>query len=139
LRKTFSRSLCSPLLPCCFPPEKSLASALRNRLLYNHARTPLVSAHEIFRRYPAAPTSHPKVFGEADNESLDGGTARILRGPLPGTWSCDSSGGPRARRHGTPPGLVPALPRGFAGPRSRGRERLRCAHDAARTRLADDG
>src|SRR2546426_6693901 len=69
----------------------------------------------------------------------DGGPPRILRGPLPGTRPCDSSGGPRARPHGTPPGLVPALPRGFAGAGSRGRERLRCAHDAASTRLADDG
>src|SRR2546428_13811942 len=69
----------------------------------------------------------------------DGGTPRILRGPLPGTRACDSSGGPRARPHGTPPGLVSALPRGFTGPGPRGRERPRCAHDAAGARLADDG
>src|SRR5439155_8613428 len=31
---------------------------------------PRSSRRTKFGRYPAAPTSHPKVFGEADNESL---------------------------------------------------------------------
>src|SRR3989442_5370359 len=83
--------------------------------------------------------SHPKVFGEADNESPDGGTPWVLRGPFPGPRPRDPSGGPRPRPHGTPPGLVSALPRRFAGVGSRRGERIRRAHDAARARLADYG
>src|SRR3989454_11834238 len=120
------------------PLLKTLASAPRNRLLYNDARTPLVPVHEI-GRCPGARMSHPKVFGEADNESPDGGTPWVLRGPFPRPWPRDSSGGPRPRPHGTPPGLVSALPRRFAGVGSRRGERIRRAHDAARARLADDG
>src|SRR5256712_11737128 len=83
--------------------------------------------------------SHPKVFGEADNASPDGGPPWVLRGPSPGPRPRDPSGGPRPRPHGTPPGLVSALPRRFAGVGSRRGERIRLAHDAARARLADDG
>src|SRR5256712_6782545 len=83
--------------------------------------------------------SHPKVFGEADNESPDGGTPWVLRGPFPGPRPCDPRGGPRPRPHGTPAGSVSALPRRFAGVGSRRGERIRCPHDAAGARLADDG
>src|SRR3989442_8493121 len=36
--------------------------------------------------------SHPKVFQEVDNESRDGGTPRLLRGPLAGPRARDASG-----------------------------------------------
>src|SRR3989442_713954 len=36
--------------------------------------------------------SHPKVFGEADNESPDGGTPWVLRGPFPGPRPRDPTG-----------------------------------------------
>src|SRR2546430_15651988 len=83
--------------------------------------------------------SHPKVFGEADDESPDGGTPWVLRGPFPRPRPRDPSGGPRPRPHGTPAGSVSALPRRFAGVGSRRGEWIRRAHDAARARLADDG
>src|SRR5881628_1300994 len=117
---------------------KTLASAPRNRLLYNHARTPLVPVREM-GRCPESRMSHPKVFGEADDESPDGGTPWVLRGPFPRPRPRDPSGGPRPRPHGTPAGSVSALPRRFAGVGSRRGEWIRRAHDAARARLADDG
>src|SRR2546422_460752 len=117
---------------------KTLASAPRNRLLYNHARTPLVPVREM-GRCPETRMSHPKVFGEADDESPDGGTPWVLRGPFPRPRPRDPSGGPRPRPHGTPAGSVSALPRRFAGVGSRRGEWIRRAHDAARARLADDG
>src|SRR2546425_5694042 len=90
-------------------------------------------------RCPGTRMSHPKVFGEADNESPDGGTPWVLRGPFPGPRPRDPSGGPCPRPPGTPAGFVSALPRPFAGVGSRRGERSRCAHDAAGARLADDG
>src|SRR3989475_10369122 len=83
--------------------------------------------------------SHPKVFGEADNESPDGGPPWVLRGPFSRPRPRDPSGGPRPRPHGTPAGSVSALPRRFAGVGSRRGERIRCPHDAAGARLANDG
>src|SRR3989475_139824 len=43
--------------------------------------------------------SHPKVFQEVDNESRDGGTPRLLRGPLAGPRARDASGCARPRSH----------------------------------------
>src|SRR5437870_5443027 len=110
----------------------------KDRLLYNDARPPLAPLTRSVGS-SASRMSHPKVFVEADNESPDGGTPRILRGSLPRSWPCDSRRGPRSRPPGTPAGFVSALPRRVAGVGSRRGERLRCAHDAARARLADDG
>src|SRR2546428_8010260 len=81
------------------------------------------------------PRSHPKVFVEADNESRDGGTPRLLRGPLAGPRPCDASGGPRPRPPGTTTGLVFPLPGRFAGLGPRRGERIRRADDAAGARL----
>src|SRR5256886_1638575 len=117
---------------------KTLASAPRNRLLYNHARTPLVPVREM-GRCPETRMSHPKVFGEADDESPDGATPWVLRGPFPRPRPRDPSGGPRPRPHGTPAGSVSALPRPFAGLGSRRGEWIRRAHDVARAPFADDG
>src|SRR5438552_7880455 len=116
------KPLTPPLGPACY-----ITTPVRR----SHAR-------EIGRS-SASLMSHPKVFVEADNESPDGGTPRILRGSLPRSRSCDSRRGPRSRPHRTPAGFVSALPRRVAGVGSRRGERLRCAHDAAGARLADDG
>src|SRR5712692_2504921 len=124
--------------PMLFSSWKSLTSALRTRLLYNRNRPPLVPVYEIWPLRLIA-VSHPKVFPGPDDASDDGGTPRVLRGPLPGARPCDSSGGARPRPHGATAGFVSAFPRRFAGTGSRRGERVRCAHDAAGARLADDG
>src|SRR2546425_13157759 len=81
------------------------------------------------------PRSHPKVFVEADNESRDGGTPRLLRGPLARPRPCDASGGPRPPPPGTTTGLVFPLPGRFAGLGPRRGGRIRRCGDAAGARL----
>src|SRR5213592_129222 len=81
----------------------------------------------------------PKVFLRPDHGRIDGGVARLLRGPFPRTGSCDARGRPRPRSLGTTERLVSALPRGIAGSGSPRRERVRRPHDAAGAGLAREG
>src|SRR5256885_678709 len=83
--------------------------------------------------------SHPKVFPEVDNESRDGGTPRLLRGPLAGPRARDASGCARPRSARSTEGFVSPLPRRFAGLGPRRGERIRRVDDAARARLGGDG
>src|SRR5437899_5761878 len=81
----------------------------------------------------------PKVFLRPDHGRIDGGVARLLRGPFPRIGSRDARGRPRPRSLGTTERLVSALPRGIAGSGSPRREWVRRPHDAAGAGLAREG
>src|SRR2546430_9744154 len=116
---------------------KSFGDPPRVRRLYNAAR-PTSLGPEAYRN-PRASENAPKVFLRRDHGRIDGGAARLLRGPFPRIGSRDTRGRSRPGSLGTTQRCVPALPRGIARSGSPRGEWVRRPDDATSARLAREG